>query len=444
MNMSQTTIYLSSLGCARNLVDSEIMLGRLKTAGFLLSDDPETADVIIVNTCSFIESAIDESIDTILELARFKESGRCRRLIVTGCLPERFREEIVPTLPEVDFFLGTGAFDAIVETAKVSRFTSTCYLPDPNAVPPQKKGTPRHLSAPHSAYLKISDGCDRHCTYCIIPKLRGRQKSRAMAEILAEVQDLHRSGVKELVLVAQDTTAYGKDLRTTGVNLGFLLRHLTEISEDMWIRILYGHPDSIDDDTMFAVANHSNICSYLDIPIQHASDRILKAMGRNYNGKDLYQRFKDLRSMVPDIALRTSVMVGFPGETEDDVSLLLDFMKTIRFDHLGVFMYSDAEDLPSHGLPNPVSPELARDRYDRLMSHQLEISRENLKKYVGRQLKVLVEEPVEENLFIGRTQYQAPEVDGITYIRTKQASIGCFETARIIDALEYDLIGECP
>jgi len=434
MNQPKEKIHLVSLGCARNLVDSEIMLGKLIKAGYEITEEQEAADVIIVNTCSFIESAIDESIDTILELARFKKEGNCRRLIVTGCLPERFREKIVPTLPEVDCFLGTGAFDAVVDTVAGKKPVSSCYLPDPNGIPLQDKDTPRRITSPYSAYLKVSDGCNRHCTYCIIPKLRGLQKSRRPGDIMVEARHLHRSGVKELVLVAQDTTAYGRDLKTADETLGKLLEHLSGISEDMWIRILYGHPESLDEETMIAVANHSNICSYLDI----------RAMGRNYTHKDLLSRFEHLRSIVPDIALRTSIMVGFPGETEEDFNMLLDFVKTIRFDHLGVFTYSDAEDLPSHRLPDHVNPEISTKRYERLMTCQLEISRENLKKYTGRQLPVLIDEAVEDNLFIGRTPYQAPEVDGMTYVHSRKASVGVVETVRITDSLEYDLIGECP
>jgi len=437
-------IHLVSLGCAKNLVDSEIMLGRLTKAGHRVTDEPENAQVIIINTCSFIESAIDESIDTILELARFKQEGVCQRLIVTGCLPERFREKIVATLPEVDFFLGTGAFQTIVQIVNGDNAGCLCSLPDPNAAPLQKHNTPRTLSSAQTAYIKISDGCSKHCTYCIIPKLRGIQKSRSIDDIVAEARKLIRKGIKELVLVAQDTTAYGKDLNTAGATLDRLLEKLSDISERIWTRILYGHPESIDEKTLITVANRSNICSYLDIPVQHASDRVLKAMGRHYGQRDLYEKFKHIRSIIPEIALRTSIMVGFPGETEDDFNMLLDFVKTIRFDHLGVFTYSDGDDLPSHQLPHPVLPEVARDRYNRLMATQLTISREKLQNYIGKQLSILIEEPVEKNLYHGRTQYQAPEVDGITYIHSKRALTGGFRTVRIKDALEYDLVGEYP
>lgn len=433
------------MGCARNQVDSEVMLGRLSDAGWTIGTAPDDADVIIVNTCSFIESAINESIDTILELAKHRKIGVCRRLIVAGCLPERFRDDIVSALPEVDCFIGTGAFDTIVEAIEDSSTLSACHLPDPNLAAPQSRHTPRTLSSPGTAYLKISDGCNRRCTYCIIPKLRGNQKSRSLEDIVEEARNLIRSGVKELVLVAQETTAWGKDMHPSPT-ISHLLLALSNICERVWIRLLYGHPSSIDEATIITVANCPNICSYFDIPVQHAADRILQKMGRHYHRNDLLGLFERIRSEVPDVALRTSVMVGFPGETDDDFDLLLDFVKTVRFDHLGVFTYSGADDLPSNALGNPVLPESAQARYDRIMSYQQEISGKNLQKYVGRQLNVFVEEAEEENLFVGRTEYQAPEVDGLTYIRSnnrsEQTLLNHFVRVRITDALEYDLMGE--
>lgn len=437
-------LHLASLGCARNQVDSEVMLGCLANAGYTITDAPVEADVIIVNTCSFIASAIDESIDTILELAKYKTDGVCRRLIVAGCLPERFREKIVPALPEVDSFIGTGAFETVVQAVEGSPSLPSCYLPDPNAAPLQEKDTPRTLRSSLTAYLKISDGCSRRCSYCIIPTLRGTQKSRPMEDIVAEARLLIQGGVNELVLVAQDTTFYGKDLDVPRPTLGMLLGALADISKDVWIRVLYGHPESIEEETIVTAASRTNICAYFDIPVQHASGRILEKMGRSYDRHDLSALFKRIRSQIPDVALRTSIMVGFPGETEDDFKVLLDFVRVLRFDHLGVFTYSDAEDLPSHHLPDPVSPEVATARYDRIMSCQLEISRDNLRKYIGKQLTVLVEESPEDNLYIGRTTYQAPEVDGLTYIRSEETLENGFASVRITDSLEYDLIGEIP
>ncbi len=410
-------------------------------AGGTVTHDPGKADIIIINTCSFIESAINESIDTILELARNKQTGACQRLIVAGCLPERFREKIADTLPEVDFFLGTGAFNEIVKAVEGSLGASPCFLPAPNLSPLQEHASTRVLSFSHMVYLKIAEGCSRHCTYCIIPKLRGKQKSRCLEDIVAEARSLISSGVKELVLVAQDTTNYGKDL-SPPVSLSRLLESIAEISEDVWVRFLYGHPESIEDSVIRTVARHGNICSYFDIPIQHASDRVLKKMGRNYSADELDTLFDKIRSLVPEAALRTTVIAGFPEETDQDFKALLSFIESIRFDHLGVFIYSDSEDLPSHRLSNHVQRRVARDRYDRLMSRQLSISLKNNRKHLGKVYGVLVEEATEDGGFIGRTFFQAPEVDGVTYIRSKGLQVGSFVDVRIMDSSEYDLKGD--
>jgi len=440
-------VNLVSLGCVRNLVDSEIMLGRLTEAGWTVTDDPAQADVIVVNTCSFITDAANEAIDTILELAKFKQTGNCRALIVAGCLPERFRENIAEAMPEADMFLGTAAFDKIAEVAdsvlKSEIPKSKCLLPDPNSI--FLSDGPRIRDCSHSAYIKVAEGCSRQCTYCIIPKLRGKQRSRDPKKILAEARALVRAGVKELIPVAQDTTNYGKDL-TPGADLGSLLSKMSALSDDLWIRFLYGHPESIADSLIRTVARHPNICPYFDLPIQHAANKILKRMGRKYLQEDLQRLFDNIRKIIPDACLRTTVIVGFPGETEKEFNSLLRFVEDIRFDHLGVFMYSDADDLPSHRLSGHVPKKTANERYDRIMSRQLEISMENNQRYLDKRLKVLVEEKPEDNLFIGRTVFQAPEVDGITYIHSnihsKQLQIGEFADVLITDTLEYDLIGD--
>jgi len=434
-------LHLLSLGCAKNLVDSELMLGRLMNAGWTNTRDPGKADIIIINTCSFIESAINESIDTILALAKYKHDGLCRRLIVAGCLPERFREEIVTAIPEVDFFLGTGAFDKIVDAVDGSLNAAGCFLPDPNLTGFQQQEVLRIRSSSHMAYLKIAEGCNRHCTYCIIPKLRGKQKSRRLEDIVAEARFLISSGVKELVLVAQDTTSYGMDL-CPPVPLSRLLESISEISERIWIRLLYGHPETIEDSVIKTISRHPNICSYLDIPIQHSSDGVLKKMGRNYTSANLRRLFDKIRSSVSDAALRTTAIVGFPGETDKDFEELLSFVKDICFDHLGVFIYSDFKDLGSHKLPDHIPKRVAKDRQDRLMSCQVKISLDNNQKHIGRIYDVLVENTTEENLFNGRTFFQAPDVDGITYIHSEQLEIGSFVGVRVADALEYDLTGE--
>jgi ribosomal protein S12 methylthiotransferase len=433
--------YLASLGCAKNLVDSELMLGRLIKSGGFITQNPENADTIIVNTCSFIESAVNESIDTILELAKYKLSGDCRRLIVTGCLPERFREAIAESLPEVDIFLGTGAFDKIVSAVNARLDDRRCFLPDPNECVYPGQDSLRIRSTAYMAYLKISEGCSRHCTYCIIPKLRGKQRSRRPEDIVDEARDMISSGVKELILIAQDTTHYGADLNPP-VPLYRLLEKISTLSEDIWIRILYGHVESIEDSYIQAIAERKNICSYFDVPIQHASDGILKKMGRNYTSEDLYRLFDNIRSAVPDAALRTAVIVGFPGETDHDFERLLKFVQDICFDNLGVFIYSDAKDLSSHRLSGHIPKSVAMNRYDLLMSLQQKISLINNRKHIGETYKVLVEEPLGNNLCRGRTFFQAPEVDGITDVHSGNQLVGSFVLVKIEEASEYDLTGK--
>jgi len=433
-------LHLVSLGCAKNLVDSEVMLGRLIKAGWHITQDPGNADTIVINTCSFIESAVNESIDTILELARYKRNGGCRRLIITGCLPERFREAIVESLPEVDVFLGTGAFDKIEAAVNGTLNGKNCILPDPNSIS-YREQEPRIRSSAYTAYLKVAEGCSRHCTYCIIPKLRGKQRSRRLEDIAAEARNMVSSGVRELILIAQDTTHYGMDLQPP-VPLYRLIEKISEISDNIWIRILYGHVESIEDSFIRTVAEHRNICAYFDVPIQHASDKILKKMGRNYSSHDLYRLFDKIRSSVPEAALRTSIIVGFPGETDKDFKTLSTFISDIRFDNLGVFIYSDAEDLPSHKLKGHIPEHVARDRFNRLMASQQKISLLNNRKHIGKVYDVLVEKPSGNTFYKGRTYFQAPEVDGMTDIHSTNLQIGSFVNVKIEDASEYDLTGK--
>jgi ribosomal protein S12 methylthiotransferase len=424
------------------------MVGKLSQVGWVVTQDPNDAETIIINTCSFIESAVNESIDTILELAKYKKNGSCNRLIVTGCLPERYREKVVKAIPEVDIFLGTGAFDKIIEAADGSLGPSACLLPDPDSMALQRSDTPRVLSSRHVAYLKIAEGCSKHCSFCIIPRLRGKQKSRPLEDIVVEAQCLTQSGAKELVLIAQDTTAYGTDL-TPPVSVSHLLKRLSNLADakgtrtdEFRIRMMYSHPESIDDSVIQTIAFHHNICSYFDIPIQHASDRVLKQMGRKYKRDDLHRVIDKIRTADPDAVIRTTAIVGFPGETDNDFQELIGFIEDIRFDHLGAFIYSDSEDLPSHKLSGPVPIDIAQARYDRLMSRQAQISSQINRKYEGRVLSVLVEKALENSLYSGRTLYQAPEVDGITYVHSTHLKTGCFADVRIRETLEYDLIGD--
>jgi len=445
-------LHLISLGCAKNQVDSEIMLGRLAQAGWTITEDPAEAHTIVVNTCSFIEEAAQESLDMILELADYKKNGICRRLVVAGCLPERYREEILQTMPEVDVFLGTGAFDQIVTAVGDLGIVHEAILPDPDRVLYHGQECPRVLSTPHMAYLKVAEGCSRGCTYCIIPKLRGSHKSRPLEDVVAEARDLVASGVRELILVAQDTTAYGSDL-VPAVSLGRMVNRLATLStgkgrkaEKPWIRVLYGHPESIDEEFIRAVASHPNVCPYFDVPIQHASNHVLKRMGRRYTRDSLGDLFQRIRAQVPGASLRTTVIVGFPGETDKDFAEVLEFAEEIRFDHLGVFVYSDADDISSHRLRGHVPKPVAQDRYDQLMSAQMDIAAGNNQAHIDKIYPVLIEENLGNHLYAGRTYFQAPEVDGVTYVNTAlsghELMIGRFVRARINDAMEYDLMGE--
>lgn len=440
-------IYLESLGCARNQVDSETMLALLRGAGMRTTDDPALAEVIVVNTCSFIEAAADESIDAILALARYKQVGRCRRLIVAGCLPERYREPIAASMPEVDLFLGTGAYLQIVAAVRGELAPGTCLLPDPHNQSDAPPVARQPLSS-HTAYLKIAEGCSRNCTYCIIPKLRGRQRSRPMPDILQEARHLIASGARELTLVAQDTTAYGRDGSPPG-DLARLLAALAVLDPTVWVRLMYGHPESLSPAVIRTLAAHDNLCPYMDIPVQHASPGVLRRMGRHYSDDDLLRLFDTIRAQLPDVALRTTVMVGFPGETHADFKRLRAFVARVGFDHLGVFAYSDAEDLPSHRLKNHVAPDVALERLEEIMTLQRNLSAQNLVRRRGQETMVLLEEPPrEDGMWIGRTRHQAPEVDGVTFVRFPNpkvpAACGAFVSARIVESLDYDLIAEAP
>lgn len=421
------------------------MLGQIADNGFSVTDDPSQAEAIIVNTCGFIESAAQESIDEILALAEFKKSGPCRRMIVTGCLPERYREAIADSLPEVDMFLGTGAYHQIAEVLRSSDSDTRCLLPPPSALPLQNCGTKRTLTTASFAYLKVSEGCDRRCTYCIIPELRGKLRSRTPEDAVMEARRLISLGIREIVIIGQDTGAYGRDLRPP-VPLSRLLADVANISPDVWVRFLYGSPDTTDETLIRTMTDHDNICAYFDIPMQHAAGSVLKRMGRNYDAGDLLRLVDNIRSIIPDAALRTTMMVGFPGETDKDFNELMKFAETVRFDHLGAFIYSDADDLPSHLLSSHVPKKIAKERHHALMTAQAGWSAEKNQKYIGRTFQVLVEEQLEDGLYAGRTWFQAPEVDGIVYIDApdgrQTVRVGDFADVRVTDALEYDLRGE--
>jgi ribosomal protein S12 methylthiotransferase len=426
------------------------MLGRLEARGHVVTDDPACAEVIIVNTCGFISTASEEAVDVILQMAELKKTGKCENLIVTGCLVQRYKDDsdLVSMLPEVDAFLGTAACDAIADAVEGRHDKPFVLFPDPGTRKFQAPGETRKLVCDYSAYIKVSEGCSRHCTYCVIPELRGKQRSRPLDDIRDEAVSLAGQGVREIILTAENTTDYGCDLND---NTGFDtvlscvssdIRQSDPAGPDVWIRFLYTHPASLTDSVIKTVKNNDNICSYYDVPVQHASSDILKKMGRPYTRENLYSLFSTIREIDPAAALRTTLIVGFPGETDRDFEILMQFVKDIRFEHLGVFTYSDSHDLMSHSFKNHVPHEIAQQRHDMIMQAQAGISESINQGRVGEIHKVLVEENPEPGVYIGRTMFQAPEVDGVTFIYSDGLETGNFARVKITQGFEYDIAGE--
>lgn len=432
-----------SLGCDKNLVDSEQMLGLLEKEGHTFTDDETEAEVIIINTCCFINDAKEESINTILEMAEYRKTGPCRALIVTGCLAQRYSREITEEIPEVDAVIGTTAYDALPEILeKALKGQKEQKLESLNRLVRPKAG--RQLTTGgHYAHLKIAEGCDKHCTYCIIPRIRGPYRSVPMEELLKEAADLADQGVKELILVAQETTLYGLDLYGEK-RLPVLLRELCRIKGLRWIRLQYCYPEEITKELIQVLQEEPKLCRYLDLPIQHASDPILKRMGRRTTRADLEQIIADLREALPDICLRTTLITGFPGETEEDHRELMSFIDTCEFDRLGVFTYSQEEDTPAAQMPGQIDEEVKENRQAELMELQQEIAFEKAEAMKGRELEVLIEGRVSgENAYVGRTYRDAPDVDGYIFINTEETLMsGDFAKVRVTGACEYDLIGE--
>ncbi|AOY77264.1 30S ribosomal protein S12 methylthiotransferase RimO [Clostridium formicaceticum] len=439
MNLS---VYLESLGCSKNLIDAEVMLGLLNKYGYKLTNDKLKADVIIVNTCGFIESAKEESINKIIEMGELKKD-KLKLLIISGCLGERYASELLKELPEVDAIVGTGNYNEIIEIIhesikgnKIVRIGNVDSIYD--------ESLPRFQTTPtHSAYVKISDGCDNYCTYCIIPKLRGKYRSRKMESIVEEVQQLAENGVKEIILIAQDTTRYGIDLYGE-YKFSHLLQQLNEIKGIQWIRLLYCYPEMITDKLIETIAKYNKICKYIDMPIQHCSDEILKKMNRRTNKESLVKTINKLRKEVPEIVIRTSLIVGFPGEEENHFNELLEFVEEMKFDRLGVFMYSQEENTAAAKMPNQVAEDIKEQRQKRIMEIQQKISLDKNNEKISKILEVLVEEELEgSGEYLGRTKGDAPEIDGLVYIQTKTPiAIGDIVPVKITSALEYDLIGE--
>ncbi len=441
--LSKGKVGFVSLGCSKNLVDSEVMLGLLTEAGYEITSAPSEADVIVINTCGFIESAKEESIDTILELSEEKGRGNCKAIIVTGCLAQRYREELMEEMPEIDVLLGTGSWDRIVSAVDMALSGERrSIIDDPDILYSDRD--PRILTTPkHWAYLKIADGCSNRCTYCAIPSIRGSYRSRPMESIVREARSLAESGVKELNVVAQDTTDYGIDLYGER-RLPKLLKELSEVDGLLWVRLLYTYPTHFSDELIDVIAENPRICRYIDIPLQHGSDRILRRMGRRGGRDEILKLLERIRERIPGVTMRSSFIVGFPGESERDFEELMDFLKEIRFDRVGAFKYSREEGTPAGDMEGQVPEDVKEERYRRLMELQRGISLERNREWIGRRKTVLIEGASEEHEFVtvGRSESEAPEVDGLIYIGNEHPAPGNVVTVRITDAGEYDFVGE--
>ena len=436
-------ILFISLGCDKNLVDTEVMLGMLASRGYEMTNDEQEADIIVINTCCFIHDAKEESIQNILEMAEYKKNGSAKALIVTGCMAERYRQEILDEIPEVDEVLGTTAYDRMLDAVDAALAGQhEVMTADLDALPlPETKRLV--TTGGHFAYLKIAEGCDKHCTYCIIPKIRGNFRSVPMERLLKEAQDLAEQGVKELILVAQETTLYGKDLYGEK-SLPKLLRELCKISGIRWIRILYCYPEEITDELIQVMKEEPKICHYLDLPIQHANDTILKRMGRRTSKQELINIVQKLRKEIPDICLRTTLITGFPGETQEQHEEVMEFIDTLEFDRLGAFTYSPEEDTPAATFEDQIDEEVKEDRQADIMELQQEIAFDKAEDMIGREVLVMIEGKVaDENAYVGRTYRDAPNVDGLIFINTDVELIsGDFAKVKVTGALDYDLIGE--
>ncbi len=437
-----TKIGFVSLGCSKNLVDTEVMLRYLVEAGYEITPEETEADIVIVNTCGFIESAKQESIDNILDIAWLKKNKKLKGIIATGCLVERYREEVMKEMPEVDALVGVGSLDKIVDAVRaVEKKKTFCAFDDKESC---KLGGERLLTTPpYTAYLKIAEGCDNRCTYCAIPLIRGRLRSRPIEDLVKEAKDLEARGVKELCLIAQDTTRYGLDLYGE-YKLDELIRALTKETSIPWIRLLYCYPDKITDGLIRELRENDRLLKYMDIPIQHISDPVLAAMNRHGDSATIKDAIERLRAAVPDITLRTTVIVGFPGESEEQFEELCEFVKETRFDRFGAFTYSPEEDTPAALLPDQIDEQIKQDRYDTVMATQLRISEEKNEEKVGKTLRVLVEGyDVVAETYYGRSEADAPDVDGKIYFSSsKRHSAGEFVAVQILSALDYDLVGK--
>jgi ribosomal protein S12 methylthiotransferase len=443
--VSEKSVYILSLGCPKNLVDSEVLSALLTRSGLSVTDRPDRADTIVVNTCAFILPAREESIEEILRMAAWKKKGRCRRLVVTGCLPQRYGDELARELPEVDLFLGTGDFPAILahlklldggpESAPLVKVGKPLFLMDASI--------PRTVSTPYYSYLKIAEGCSNCCAYCVIPAIRGPFRSRPMADIVAEAERLAAEGTREIILIAQDTTAWGRDLKGRPT-LNGLVKRLCAVEGPRWIRLLYTYPKNITAELLSTMAAEEKICRYLDIPVQHIDDRILRSMNRKGTSAFIRKKIAEIRQSVPGVALRTSLIVGFPGESEDEFERLLRFVEETRFESLGVFTYSPEEGTDAAVMPGQVPEEEKMRRQGLIMEAQAAISDEINLARLGAVEEVLIEGKTDRSdfPFYGRTRFQAPDIDGITYVRAKKLRSGEVIRCTITAAEIYDLYAE--
>lgn len=438
--MNKKNVSIVTLGCSKNEVDSEIMQSVMDRDFFTYTSELEVADVIIVNTCGFIEAAKEESIDTIIEMAQYKVEGNCKHLILAGCLAQRYSNELIEEIPEVDAIMGTGNIKDLNDI--LNNLDKKNKIIEINNVDNEYlEGVKREVNSPF-AYLRISEGCDNLCTYCIIPQLRGKHRSRKMEDILTEANNLVEEGVKEIIIIAQNTSDYGIDLYGE-FYLYKLLDEMSKIEGLYLIRLLYIYPDNIDDKLIETIKNNNKIAKYVDMPLQHASDNVLKLMNRRTSKEAIKGIITKLRDKVPEMVIRTTFIVGFPGETQSDYNELYDFIKEVKFDKLGVFTYSREENTPAYSLPNQVDEEVKDKRRDAIMELQLKISENLMSNKLGNVYHVMIEEFAEENLYVGRSFMDAPEIDGVVYVNSSEdLEIGDIVKVKITEYLEYDLLGE--
>lgn len=433
-------VHIVTLGCSKNDVDSSMMYSLLDKNKYQMVNEPSQADILIVNTCGFIDAAKEESIDTILESVEYKNEGRCKKVLLSGCLAQRYPEELIKEIPEIDGIIGTGNIDYINELLDRS-LAGDLFIKTDNLNSAYIEGI-RKEEVNRTEYVKISEGCNNNCSYCIIPSLRGKNRSRKIEDIYSEVEYLVSKGAREIILIAQNTTDYGIDLYSK-YSLANLIKEISKIEDLKWIRVLYLYPDHFTEELIEEFKNNDKLVNYVDMPLQHISDDVLKKMNRKTCKEHIIKTLKNLRKSVPDIVIRTTFIVGFPGESDDDFNQLVDFIEDIKFDKLGVFEYSKEEGTRAASLDEQIPDSIKEERKNEIMAIQSEISAEILTKKIGKRLETLIEEEVDEENYVGRTYMDSPEIDGVTYVHSaKNLEIGSFVQVDVVDSLDYDLVGE--